>query len=195
MAQTGSSRLHFSFSWCSGLPIPGSLTFCPDRFLTASDGAGLLPSCPSSGPCSFPSCSVLLLGPWVARLSWALPCSLRMTAGGLNSTCRVSEGHGQSTFTVLPVCPVIGSHVCTPHLLVHSSPTTQTVVSTQAPATCQGQEYQLLSTTHSVLSLSKSVSGFPSVHSSEGSHSCLVFAPLPVCHLSPCWLLSDWPWL
>lgn len=171
--------------------------FCPDRFLTASDGAGLLPSCPSSGPCSFPSCSVLLLGPWVARLSWALPCSLRMTAGGLNSTCRVSEGHGQPTFTVLPVS--LSNHWLTrlhpASLSSHSSPTTQTVVSTQAPATCQGQEYQLLSTTHSALSLSKSVSGFPSVHSSEGSHSCLVFAPLPVRHLSPCWLLSDWPWL
>lgn len=104
--------LSLAAAWVPLTPSPAC------RSLTASAGAGRPPSCPSSGPCSCPSCSVPLWGRWAARPSWARPCSSRVTAGGPSSTCRVS---GASAGLCHAVCLSVCQARARP-LLVLSSP-------------------------------------------------------------------------
>lgn len=115
-----------------GAPSPGPtllavLPLSPCRSPTASAGAGRLPSCPSSGPCSSRSCSAPSLGLWAGLPSWARPSSSRGTAGGPSCTCRVSGGFPSSTrgaspsFTMLPARPSVCPSPC-PRLLSAHEP-------------------------------------------------------------------------
>uniref|UniRef100_A0A673VHA1 Protein spinster homolog 1 n=1 Tax=Suricata suricatta TaxID=37032 RepID=A0A673VHA1_SURSU len=109
--------------------LPGDSCSSSDRSPTASAGAGPPPSCPSSEPCSSPSCSAPSSALWAGQPSWALLSSSRVTAGGPSCMCRVccvrqgppttESWYPSEAAPPVSRCPVCSSE----HLRGHRSPT------------------------------------------------------------------------